>query len=477
MDLYEHLQAYAEQGKTPMHMPGHKRNASFFMKNPYEWDVTEVEGTDNLYHPREILSREMDRLRLHYGTKDSYLLVNGSTGGILAAIASCCRRGDRILVARNCHQSVYHAMFLLELTPVYLYPREDSHTGILLDISPERVAEALEREMVSCVVLTSPTYEGIVSDIGAIADICHGKDIPLIVDEAHGAHFAWGQQFPRTAMQQGADLVIESLHKTLPSLTQTALLHRTSDRISGEALMHYLALFQTSSPSYVLMASISQCMSWLESQGDAGWADYDRRLSDFEEQAATWHYLQLWRGAGQERSKLVVGTWKTTLTGVQLAARLRNEYGIEVEMAAPHYILAMTSVADTRESLQRLAKALSQIDDALSAAAWCHPGKSRKINAMASGKTGFVAVGMPKTIVHMNAYEAFYHPQESVRVEKCQGRISAEYVSVYPPGIPFLVPGEEITAEVIEAFQRAVEYGLTLSGPVDETGCYIRVCQ
>ena len=473
MDLYEHLQAYAEQGKTPMHMPGHKRNASFFMKNPYEWDVTEVEGTDNLYHPREILSREMDRLRLHYGTKDSYLLVNGSTGGILAAIASCCRRGDRILVARNCHQSVYHAMFLLELTPVYLYPREDSQTGILLDISPERVAEVLEQEQkqgkkVSCVVLTSPTYEGIVSDIGGTADICHGKDIPLIVDEAHGAHFAWGQQFPRTAMQQGADLVIESLHKTLPSLTQTALLHRTSDRISGESLMHYLALFQTSSPSYVLMASISQCMSWLESQRDAVWTAYDKWLSDFEEQAGAWRYLQLWRGAGQERSKLVIGTWKTTLTGVQLAARLRDEYGIEVEMAAPHFILAMTSVADTRESLQRLARALTQIDDTLSAVRFC-PEES--------GKTNAVAVGMPKAIVHMNAYKAFYQSGESLPVEECQGRISAEYASVYPPGIPFLVPGEEITAEVIEAFQQAGEYGLTLSGPADEEGRRIRVCQ
>lgn len=460
MDLYEHLQVYAEQGKIPMHMPGHKRNASFFMKNPYEWDVTEVEGTDNLYHPQEILRQEMDRLRLHYGTKDSYPLVNGSTGGILAAIAACCRRGDRILVARNCHQSVYHAMFLLELTPVYLYPREDRQTGILLDILPEQVAEALEQERVSCVILTSPTYEGIVSDIRPIADICHRKDVPLIVDEAHGAHFAWGQQFPETAMQQGADLVIESLHKTLPSLTQTALLHRTSDRISGEALMRYLAMFQTSSPSYVLMASISQCMSWLETQGNDVWLTYDKWLGEFEEQAAAWRHLQLWREERQEHSKLVIGTWKTALTGVQLADRLRGGYGIEVEMAAPQYILAMTSVADTSVTIQCLAKALTQIDRTLGA------DQSRS-----------VASGMTEAIVRMNAYEAFYHAQESVRMEECRGRIAAEYVSVYPPGIPFLVPGEEITAEVIEVFQRARECGLTLSGSADETGCCIRVCQ
>lgn len=460
MDLYEHLQAYAEQGKIPMHMPGHKRNASFSMKNPYEWDVTEVEGTDNLYHPQEILRQEMDRLRLHYGTKDSYPLVNGSTGGILASIAACCRRGDRVLVARNCHQSVYHAMFLLELTPVYLYPREDQQTGILLDILPEQVAEVLEREAVSCVILTSPTYEGIVSDIRAIADICHRKDIPLIVDEAHGAHFAWGQQFPETAMQQGADLVIESLHKTLPSLTQTALLHRTTDRISGEVLMRYLTMFQTSSPSYVLMAGISQCVSWLEAQGDKVWSDYDKWLGEFEGQAAAWRHLQLWRGERQDRSKLIIGTWRTTLTGVQLAERLRGGYGIEVEMAAPQYVLAMTSVADTRETIQCLSKALAQIDDTLNAV------------QEDSGISG-----VPKAVVRMNAYEAFYQAQESVRVEESQGRIAAEYAAVYPPGIPFLVPGEEITAEVIKVFHRTREYGLTLSGPGDDTGCHIRVCQ
>ena len=468
MDLYEHLQAYAEQGKIPMHMPGHKRNASFFMKNPYEWDVTEVEGTDNLYHPQEILRQEMERLCVHYGTKDSYPLVNGSTGGILAAIASCCRRGDRILVARNCHQSVYHAMFILELTPVYLYPREDRQTGILLDIVPEQVAEALEREAVSCVILTSPTYEGVVSDIGAIADICHKKDIPLIVDEAHGAHFAWGQQFPETAMQQGADLVIESLHKTLPSLTQTALLHRTTDRISGEVLIRYLTMFQTSSPSYVLMAGISQCVSWLEAQGDGVWSDYDKRLGEFEEQAAAWHHLQLWRGKGQERSKLVIGTWKTALTGVQLAERMRSDYGIETEMAAPQYVLAMTSVADTGENLQYLAKALSQIDTTLNAVRYC---------SEESGKALSVSPGMPQAVVRMNAYEAFYQAQESLPVEESLGRIAAEYASVYPPGIPFLVPGEEITAEVIKVFHRTREYGLTLSGIADDTGCCIRVCQ
>lgn len=464
MNLYDHLQSYRKQGKTPFHMPGHKRNASFFMENPYAWDVTEIDGTDNLHHPQGILRREMERLCKHYGTKDSYLLVNGSTCGIMAAIASCCRRGERILVARNCHRSVYHAIFLLELEPVYLYPREDLQTGILLDVPTAQVAETLEQEDVSCVVLTSPTYEGIVSDIRAIAELCHERNIPLIVDEAHGAHFAWSRQFPQTAMEQGADLVIESLHKTLPSLTQTALLHRVTERISGNILMKYLAMFETSSPSYVLMASISQCISWLEEQGEPVWTTFEKRLSQLEKQAAKWQHLQLWRKQGQDSSKLVIGTWGTNLTGVQLAERLRKEYGIEVEMETPQYILAMTSVADIDESFQYLSKALAQIDVTLN-------------NKDEKNVTERERASVTKVRVRMNPYQAFYYPQKTVRMEESLGLISSEYAFIYPPGIPFLAPGEEITEEVLAEIRKAKKYGLDLLGLEDKEGNWIRVCQ
>lgn len=463
MNLYDSLQSYARGGKIPFHMPGHKRNSSFFMENPYAWDLTEIPDMDNLHHPQGILRSEMERLSRHYKTKDSFLLVNGSTCGILAAIASCCQRGERILVARNCHRSVYHAMFLLELEPIYLYPQIDKQTGILLDISPSQVAETLASETVSCVVLTSPTYEGVVSDIKSIANICHKKNIPLIVDEAHGAHFSWGEQFPPTAMQEGADLVIESLHKTLPALTQTALLHRTSDRVSRDSLMQYLAIFETSSPSYVLMASISQCISWLEEQGETVWQAYDTKLSSFIKSSSHWQHLQLWRPDSQEPSKLVIGTWNTDISGVQLAERLRREYNIEVEMDAPQYVLAMTSVADTSEAIEKLADALTQIDKTLS-------------DRVSTELSIIKDVTSAKAQIRMNAYQAFIHPQKSLPLESCLGQISAEYAFIYPPGIPFLVPGEEITTEVLDKIVQAKKYGLSLFGLQDESGIQIRVC-
>lgn len=464
MELYDYLQAYAKSGKIPMHMPGHKRNSSFSMANPYEWDVTEVEGLDNLHHPRGILKQEMERLSRRYHTKDTYFLVNGSTGGILTAIASCCRRGGKILVARNCHRSVYHAIYLLNLVPVYIYPEIDEKTGIALEIPPQQVADMLERENVSCVVLTSPTYEGVVSDIKSIAAICHCQNIPLIVDEAHGAHFAWGKMFPETAIQQGADLVIESLHKTLPALTQTALLHRVTERVKAETVAQYLSIFQTSSPSYVLMASISRCISWLEQSGDGVWTAYDKRLLEFEQQAAGWRHLRLWRWGNQDRGKLVIGTWGAGMTGLQLAEYLRNKYSIEVEMEAPSYILAMTSVADREDTLPRFADALTKIDAAISERT--HSSDLAMPNHV-SGVQAFV---------QMRPYEAVQYRKKPLRLEDCQGEIAAEYAYVYPPGIPFLAPGEEITTEVIEQIRRVAESGLSLLGMEDETGSHIYIC-
>lgn len=447
-----------------MHMPGHKRNTSFVMENPYAWDVTEVEGLDNLHHPRGILKQEMERLRRWYNTEDTYLLVNGSTGGILTAIASCCCRGDKILVARNCHRSVYHAIYLLNLMPVFLYPQTDSATGIALDIPPQQVADVLERESVSCVVLTSPTYEGVVSDIKSIATICHRHNIPLVVDEAHGAHFAWGKSFPQTAMEQGADLVIESLHKTLPSLTQTALLHRATERVAAETVARYLSIFETSSPSYVLMASISQCVSWLEKSREDVWTAYDKRLLQFERRAADWRHLRLWRRESQDRGKLVVGTWSTGMTGRQLAELLRHEYRIEVEMETPSYILAMASVADGEDTLTRLADALTQIDAAVSGAGGSDDSALP------------YRVSDVQALVRMRPYDAIHCRKKLVETGSCQGEIAAEYAYVYPPGIPFLAAGEEITAEVIEQIGQAGESGFALSGMEDETGSRIYVC-
>lgn len=455
-NLYDVLMQYSRSGIYPMHMPGHKRNRDFCMENPWQIDVTEVEGLDNLHHPAGILRDFMESMRRRYGTEKTWLLVNGSTGGLLAAISACCQRGARILMARNCHQSAYHAAYLLGLRPSYLMPSEED--GIPLEIRPEQVQEALrgipEGEKPACIVVTSPTYEGVVSDIAGIAEAAHEKNIPLVVDEAHGAHFAWSDAMPAPAMEQGADLVVESIHKTLPALTQTALLHLCSERIAPEQVERYLSIYQTSSPSYVLMAGAARCMDWLERNGKEAFGQYAQRLARFREGAVDWRVLSLWNYPRQEPSKLVIRAGTPELTGAELAAALRTEYRIEVEMAAGDYVLAMTSVCDTADGFRRLEEALADIDGKLAGRGGC--------GAAATDEKEKPAQETPR--IRRTPYEAVNGLCVKAGLEESRGRISAEYAIAYPPGIPFLVPGEEISEDAIKKIQRYRKEGCEITG-------------
>ena len=284
--LYGTLVEYSRRPILPMHMPGHKRNPAFVMGNPYGIDVTEVSGLDDLHRPEGVSRRLMDRVTALYGSDQSYLLVNGSPGGVLSAVSACCRHGDRIVMARNCHASVYHAVRLLGLRPVYVYPSaeggEMEHLGIAGAISASAVETALRAHPdTSCVVLTSPTYEGVVSPVRDIGAVTGRHGVPLIVDEAHGAHFNWHPFFPPTAFEEGADLVVESLHKTLPALTQTGVLHARFRLVSRERLEWCLRTFQSSSPSYVLMAGIDRCFSYIEQEGAEAFETYVKNLQVF----------------------------------------------------------------------------------------------------------------------------------------------------------------------------------------------------
>lgn len=471
VNLYESLRCYTASDMYPMHMPGHKRNPAIQMENPYGWDVTEVEGTDDLHHPTGMIRELLDQMKQIYGTEESRLLVNGSTSGVLTAISSCVRRGDTIIMGRNCHRSVYHAVYLLELNPVYLYPETDRETGIALGLRKEQAEEALRHHPEAvCVVVTSPTYEGVVSDVRGIADCTHAKGLPLIVDEAHGAHFIWGhrvwQDIPESAVRQGADLVVQSLHKTLPALTQTAVLHRCSDRVDPERIRRYLDIYETSSPSYVLMASVAQCMDWMEKNSGKEFLLFQEYTKKFCQQAEEWKCLSLWEHWEKEPSKLVIRSGP--LTGCELSGILREKYHIQLEMEAADYVLAMTSLCDTEKGWQRLAAALAEIDQTLQQRDEALQETKRIVPPFAAGGSGKRRKSL---------YKALNDPCRSVRLEDSIGETSAEYAFVYPPGVPFLVPGEEITAEVLEQIWQAKERHLNLMGLQDETGRYIRICE
>ena len=235
--LYNRLERYGDSDFYGMHMPGHKRNRGLIRNRiPYELDITEIDGFDDLHHAEGILKEAEARAAWLYKADRTHFLVNGSTVGILSAILGSTKKGDKILVARNCHKSVYHGIYLNELEPVYIYPAYEK-SGINGEISPDEVEKILERERgIRAVMIVSPTYDGVVSDVREIARIVHRYGIPLIVDEAHGAHFGFHPYFPENANTKGADVVIHSVHKTLPALTQTALIHLNGTIAAGKRL-------------------------------------------------------------------------------------------------------------------------------------------------------------------------------------------------------------------------------------------------
>ncbi|NBH98728.1 aminotransferase class V-fold PLP-dependent enzyme [Anaerotruncus sp. 1XD22-93] len=473
MNLYDKLLQYQSSEMYPFHMPGHKRRKDDFA-NPFLIDITEIEGFDNLHHAEGILKDAQDRAAALYHSEETYFLVNGSTCGILAAVSACMTRGGKILMARNCHKAAYHAAYLRGLDIEYLYPEKEDIFGINGGIHEDIVEKALEEfQDIQAVMITSPTYDGVVSNVEKIAQIVHRKGIPLIVDEAHGAHFGFHEYFPKSSVEMGADLVIHSLHKTLPSLTQTALLHVNGNRVDRECLRRFLDIYQTSSPSYVFMAGMDSCVCLLEKRGGELFESLRRNLEVFYKQTESLgciylanHGLMGKSGIHDfDRSKLVISARNAGFTGNQLANLLRNRYHLELEMAGGSYGLALTSISDTEEGFLRLSEALKEIDACL----------ENKIEKNTEKSTLTIEDIVIKNEVWCRIHEALESPGESVLLEKAEGKICREFVYLYPPGIPMLVPGEIISREVLGKIRRLVREGYSVQGMADYSAEHIQV--
>ena len=367
--LLDKLKSYASSSAYPMHMPGHKRRADLLPTGlPYDIDVTEIYDFDDLHNPENILL-DMDMLAAKlYGSKKAFSLVNGSTVGILSAIGAHTSRGDRILVANQHHWSIDNAAELFGLTPVYVSAQIHEPSGVQASIEPACIEKALlEHPDIKLVVITSPSYEGVVSDISAIAKVVHRRNIPLFVDSAHGAHFGFSKMFPESAIKEGADIVVMSLHKTLPALTQCSLLHLCSNRANADETRRLLSVFQTSSPSYVLMASIDSCLRLLDHDSAVLFENYEKNIKHFSDSIVDLNVLSvLCHGRSQmpdcfysfDPGKLVVVTKGTSLHGPAFGNYMRFEENIEIERSCDDYSICMTSICDSSEGFERFAKAL-----------------------------------------------------------------------------------------------------------------------
>lgn len=465
-ELVKTLRNYADSDYLPMHMPGHKRRlGAGEMGDPFFIDITEIEGTDNLHHAEGVLKHVQEQAAELYHSEETHYLVNGSTCGILTAISGCVRRGGTILLARNSHKSAYHGVMLRDLNVKYLYPQSTGELGINGAIDPTDVGNMLKQDpSIEAVMITSPTYDGVVSDVRKIAEMVHKRGIPLIVDEAHGAHFPFSEQFPEDSVTAGADVVIHSLHKTLPSLTQTALIHFNGNIIDREKLRYYLTVYQSSSPSYILMSSMDLCMDWVREHGQA-FDDFCERLKKFRETLRSMKHLELLEVPGMDISKILISVRHTSMTGEELSDRLRQEYHIELEMAALTYVCAITTVADGETELERFGQALMAIDAELEMEKGLGESKTQGENTLELSEQSMVQqdrVIPAEQVISMG--QAQEQPSMWMSLQEAVGKVSAGFVTPYPPGIPVLTPGERVSVAIIERLQACIEDGLVVEG-------------
>lgn len=453
--IEQKLKALAQSDVYPFHMPGHKRQLSGFF--PYELDITEIEGFDNLHHAKGLLFEAQQYAAQMYQSRKAYYLVNGSTCGILAAISAATTKGGRVLVARNCHKAVYNAIYLRGLKAEYVYPVA-THYGIQGQIQAADVERKLvEKPDIQAIVITSPTYDGLVSDVRAIADLAHAHGIPLIVDEAHGAHFGLDEAFPDNATVLGADAVIMSVHKTLPAPTQTAILHLCSDRINVTKMEKFLGIYETSSPSYVLMAGIEESLRLVDEAKGVQMKEYVRRLQIFREKMRRLTILRVPDRAdftGEEAyaydiGKLLLVT-NGAISGKALQELLLKKYGLQMEMSSGNYVLAMTSFMDTEEGLERLADALLEIDATLTVTDQREMFSPEKIYRQ------------PKKAMEID--EVQDGESTSVAFSEAEGRICADYIYLYPPGIPVIVPGEVLDQQTLTVIETCQKMELDVEG-------------
>lgn len=507
--ILDGLLQYNTEGCYPWHMPGHKRrlNTIFpeLVENPYQIDVTEVGNLDEFHDPHGIIQEAFLHATSIYGSDQSYYLVNGSTCGIMAAISAVCKRGDTLIVARNCHKSVYNALRLLQVKPVYIMPEWNEELNMFGGMDPDKVKRAIRQNpSAKGVMIVSPTYEGVVSDIEKIAKIAHKDKIPLLVDEAHGAHFEFMahanetisttdyRKVPDAAIRLGADVVIESLHKTLPAMTQCAILHYRKGLVSQKRLEEFLSIYQSTSPSYVFMATMEACIQKMDHERDGLFIIYKELLSEYRKRFAGLQCIHL---VGKEDfkkqstyeyddGKLVFSTKdcriekdgeSVALTGPMLGEILRTEYGQMMEMAAGDYVIAMTSIADSREAFEALYLAIETIDEQLTKTAQVvdNNNKEIKLTTLLSGRKRRKRKEEtePEEIQEYTIPEKrmeFYQARESERsmvtMQEALGRVSGDYIYVYPPGIPILAPGELFSKAVIRKIDEAVEKNLNLKG-------------
>ncbi len=438
------LAEHRRKNPISFHMPGHKGAALYaeygytsFLEHLVDYDVTEIPGADNLFQAEGIIRDTASKYRSLYHVKKSYLLINGTSGGIIASILATVSPGKKLIMARNCHKSVFNALTLGHIQPVYAYPEVMEEYGISGPISPEEIQSLLEKEPdAEAVILPSPNYYGICSDIQKIADVVHQHGKVLIIDQAHGAHlkfFSGRPDFPRAAEDSGADIIINSIHKTLPSFTQSAVLNINSDRVDLHLIEDKLQAIESTSPSYILMTSLDIAADIIrENCGELIDRWYDG-ISELYEKLEAIPGLRIMSVPGlMDKTKINLDMSPLGIDGNALE-NLLNEKNIYPELTTGNILMCMSGIGNTREDYDALYEAIKEIAE---------NSKGKKIEAQ-TDKVVSSSLWTKKRQLHQIPREKEYIP-----IDDAEGRICATSVIPYPPGIPFLCPGRSLMEKI-----------------------------
>ncbi len=455
MGILKQLYQISEENLISFHMPGHKngRLLSSYFSDILKCDITEIPGADNLHDPREAIKETQTQISDFYGSNKSYILVNGSTAGIYSAVMSVCNPFDKILISRESHRSVYSALLLGGIASEYVYPECDESSGVIKSVKLTDIQAIIEKDdAINAVLITSPNYYGVMSDIESISNYLHSKGKLLIVDEAHGAHLELSESLPSTAVRNGADIVIQSFHKTLPALTQSAAIHINSERVNRQRLEQLLAIHQTSSPSYLIMASIDAALDIAINQGEKLTYDLLLNITEFEKSIEKNLYIQRYKADKHvydyDPCRIVlVNKGSNSINFNDLEEVLRKDYHIQIEYSFAGGMILIPSIANIENDFKALTKALNEIDF------------EKLINMAQYGTMEYV-----KAELELNIRDAFYGENEEVLLKNAFNRISSDFIIPYPPGVPIIVPGEMISHLVIERIMQMAKCNTKIIG-------------
>jgi arginine decarboxylase len=467
MEILNSLNKIVKKDITSFHVPGHKKGSIYerlgykdVVSNLYAMDTTEIPGTDNLHNPEDVIKISQDNASNTFGSDYTFYLVNGSTCGIQSAIMSVCNPKEKLIANRDCHQSIINACILGDIEPVYINPNIDLGYGISIGYTLNDIKDVVENNLdAKGVLLTYPSYFGTTYDLKSIADYIHSKGMILIIDEAHGSHLDLSDKLPNSALKLGADVVIHSIHKTLPSFTQSSMMHIKGDKVNIEKIRSYLRILQSSSPSYMLLSSLELAVEIYKNNGKNLMEELIYNIIDLNKFIKKLDNIKVYEQNDQDITKIYILTKDLGITGYELEDILRNKYKIQVELSNYYGVLLISSIGNTANDFDKLKNALSEID------------KLKKDNELS--KTIKYPSMLSKKL--MSPRDAFYSKKVDININKSIGKICGEYIIPYPPGVSLISPGEEINKEAIDYVLYCKKLGMAVNGVKDNNLEYIQI--